>query len=62
MAAVRAGFDIRVGDTMGLATLQLPADNFAHSGGRTGARHTEHLGHMPTQMQWLQRAYPDATW
>ncbi|HBR38339.1 MAG TPA: phenylacetate-CoA oxygenase subunit PaaI, partial [Sulfitobacter pontiacus] len=25
-------------------------------------RHSEHLGHMLAQMQWLQRAYPDATW
>ncbi|MCP3877154.1 MAG: phenylacetate-CoA oxygenase subunit PaaI, partial [Sulfitobacter sp.] len=31
-------------------------------GGKSGKRHSEHLGHMLTQMQWLQRAYPDATW
>ncbi|MGB1096817.1 MAG: phenylacetate-CoA oxygenase subunit PaaI, partial [Paracoccaceae bacterium] len=24
--------------------------------------HSEHLGHLLTQMQWLQRAYPGATW
>jgi hypothetical protein len=30
-------------------------------GGKSGARHTEHLGHLLTQMQWLQRAYPGAT-
>lgn len=44
------------------ATLTKPEDDFAHKGGKTGTRHTEHLGHMLTQMQWLQRAYPDATW
>ena len=44
------------------ATLTLPDSRFAHQGGRTGARHSEHLGHMLTQMQWLQRAYPGATW
>lgn len=44
------------------ATLEIPADPFAHSGGKSGARHSEHLGHMLTQMQWLQRAYPGATW
>ncbi len=48
--------------TMAEATLTLPDSNFAHKGGRTGKQHTEHLGHMLTQMQWLQRAYPDATW
>ena len=44
------------------ATLDIPQDDFAHQGGRTGARHTEHLGHLLTQMQWLQRAYPGAKW
>lgn len=44
------------------ATLTIPDGTFAHSGGRTGTRHSEHLGHVLTQMQWLQRAYPGATW
>ena len=44
------------------ATLDIPVDGFAHHGGRTGVRHTEHLGHLLTQMQWLQRAYPGAKW
>jgi len=44
------------------ATLVKPQDDFGHKGGKSGKRHTEHLGHMLTQMQWLQRAYPDATW
>jgi ring-1,2-phenylacetyl-CoA epoxidase subunit PaaC len=44
------------------ATLTIPEDNFAHSGGKTGRQHTEHLGHMLAQMQWLQRAYPGASW
>ena len=40
----------------------VPETTFAHSGGRSGKRHSEHLGHLLTQMQWLQRAYPGATW
>ncbi len=47
---------------LGEATLTVPQDDFAHKGGRSGARHTEHLGHLLTQMQWLQRAYPGASW
>ena len=31
------------------------------SGGRSG-RHTEHLGHLLAELQFMQRAYPDATW
>lgn len=43
------------------ATLTLPESDFAHMGGLTG-RHSEHLGHMLAEMQFLQRAYPGATW
>ncbi|MCH2078205.1 MAG: phenylacetate-CoA oxygenase subunit PaaC [Rhodobacteraceae bacterium] len=44
------------------AALTLPEGDFAHKGGRTGFRHTEHLGHMLATMQILQRSYPGATW
>jgi ring-1,2-phenylacetyl-CoA epoxidase subunit PaaC len=44
------------------ATLIVPDSDFAHQGGKTGARHSEHLGHMLSTMQWMQRAYPGATW
>jgi ring-1,2-phenylacetyl-CoA epoxidase subunit PaaC len=43
------------------ATLKTPASNFAHQGGKSG-RHTEALGFILAQMQFLQRAYPDARW
>ena len=43
------------------ATLAVPSDDWAQRGGRQG-RHTEHLGHLLTEMQFLQRAYPDARW
>jgi ring-1,2-phenylacetyl-CoA epoxidase subunit PaaC len=43
------------------ATLQRPADAWMQSGGR-GGRHTEHLGYLLAEMQYLQRTYPGATW
>ena len=61
-ADLRPEFDKLVADVFSAATLAKPEDDFAHKGGKSGARHTEHLGHMLTEMQWLQRAYPDATW
>lgn len=61
-ASLRAKFDAQLADVLTAATLTKPEDDFAHKGGKSGVRHTEHLGHMLTQMQWLQRAYPDATW
>ncbi|MCC1492611.1 1,2-phenylacetyl-CoA epoxidase subunit PaaC [Cognatishimia sp. F0-27] len=44
------------------ATLSPPDTRTGQTGGRSGKRHSEHLGHMLTTMQWLQRAYPDARW
>jgi ring-1,2-phenylacetyl-CoA epoxidase subunit PaaC len=47
------------------ATLQVPAGVWMQgSGGRGGKQgiHTEHLGHLLAQMQFLQRAYPGARW
>lgn len=60
--ALRPAYDAFLAQVMTEATLTLPDTNFAHKGGKSGARHSEHLGHMLAQMQWLQRAYPDATW
>ena len=61
-AALRSDYDALILRVLGDATLTVPDSRFAHKGGRTGAMHTEHLGHLLTHMQWLQRAYPDATW
>lgn len=61
-SSLRAEYDAQLDAVLAEATLTKPEDDFAHKGGKTGVRHTEHLGHMLTQMQWLQRAYPDATW
>ena len=62
LTLLRQSFDARIADVMSEATLTLPENSFAHAGGKTGFRHSEHLGHLLTQMQWLQRAYPGATW
>ncbi|WP_417700387.1 1,2-phenylacetyl-CoA epoxidase subunit PaaC [Pseudophaeobacter sp.] len=61
-AALRSDYDALILRVLGDATLTVPDSRFAHKGGRTGAMHTEHLGHLLTHMQWLQRAYPGASW
>ncbi|MDP1762492.1 MAG: 1,2-phenylacetyl-CoA epoxidase subunit PaaC [Sediminibacterium sp.] len=43
------------------ATLPLPADTWMQSGGKEG-KHTEYLGFILADMQFLQRAYPGADW
>lgn len=43
------------------ATLQIPTNNWKHEGGRKGM-HSEHLGYILTEMQFIQRAYPNMEW
>ncbi len=43
------------------ATLSLPDDSWMASGGKQG-RHTEQLGFLLAEMQYLQRSFPGATW
>ena len=50
-----------IDDVLAEATLRRPENIHMTSGGREGI-HTEHLGHLLSDMQYLQRAYPDAKW
>jgi len=43
------------------ATLKKPETVFFKTGSRNGI-HSEHLGHLLTEMQYLQRTYPNAEW
>jgi ring-1,2-phenylacetyl-CoA epoxidase subunit PaaC len=43
------------------ATLTLPQPGWAQRGGKRGI-HSEHLGYILSDLQFLQRAYPNATW
>lgn len=43
------------------ATLTLPGDQWMLSGGKQG-QHSEHLGFLLAEMQYLQRSFPGATW
>jgi ring-1,2-phenylacetyl-CoA epoxidase subunit PaaC len=43
------------------AGLTVPEKTFMQSGGKEGT-HTEHLGYILAELQYLQRAYPGASW
>ena len=43
------------------ATLQIPEQSWMQQGGKQG-QHTEHLGFLLTEMQYLQRTYPNSKW
>ncbi len=43
------------------ASLPVPDKTFMQSGGKEG-KHTEQLGYILTELQYMQRAYPNAEW
>ena len=43
------------------ATLALPGGDWMQQGGRDG-RHSEHLGHLLSELQSMPRTFPGATW
>ncbi|MCS3508537.1 1,2-phenylacetyl-CoA epoxidase subunit PaaC [Achromobacter sp. JUb104] len=65
LSALRAPWLAHVREVLEEATLTVPdetaANHLAYRGGRQG-RHTEELGYVLAEMQYLPRAYPGATW
>jgi ring-1,2-phenylacetyl-CoA epoxidase subunit PaaC len=51
----------RVQNVLKEATLEVPENNWAISGGKRG-EHSEHLGYILSDLQYLQRTYPGAEW
>ena len=43
------------------ATLALPKSGWMQQGGRSG-KHSEHLGHLLSELQSMQRTFPGAAW
>ncbi|MBL7683753.1 MAG: phenylacetate-CoA oxygenase subunit PaaC [Flavipsychrobacter sp.] len=59
--AIKTQWQKRVDAVLEEATLSIPANAWMHSGGKEG-RHSEHLGYILTELQFMQRAYPDMEW
>ena len=60
-AALKADWQEAVKATLAEATLEMPEEDWSIRGGRQGM-HTEHLGHMLSSLQFVQRAYPGQEW
>lgn len=62
---LRSLWEERVGEVLAEARLSAPLDAaqapWMQKGGKDG-RHTEHLGFLLAEMQFLQRAYPNCEW
>jgi ring-1,2-phenylacetyl-CoA epoxidase subunit PaaC len=60
-AALKDAWLKKVSDVFEEATLPVPANTFMQTGGKEG-KHTEHLGYILTELQYMQRTYPGAEW
>ncbi len=60
-AALRAHWLKTVSAVVSDATLALPGTGWMQKGGRSG-RHSEHLGHLLSELQSMQRTFPGASW
>lgn len=50
-----------MGNILKQATITLPDNSWTVRGGRAGY-HTEHLGHLLSELQYMQRSYPGLQW
>lgn len=60
-AVVRPAWEATMETVLARATLSRPEPGWPRSGGRAG-RHGEEFGHLLSELQYLQRAHPGATW
>jgi ring-1,2-phenylacetyl-CoA epoxidase subunit PaaC len=60
-AAIRPVWEQTIDRVFAEALLVRPRDGWMQTGGRRG-EHSEHLGHLLAHLQFMQRAYPNATW
>jgi ring-1,2-phenylacetyl-CoA epoxidase subunit PaaC len=60
-AGIKARWSKTLDHVFDEAALTRPRDGYMQSGGRSG-RHSEHLGFILTELQFLQRTYPGAKW
>jgi len=58
---LHASWKNHVGLILSEATIEIPDHNWQQGGGRKGV-HSEHLGYLLAEMQYMQRAYPGMEW
>ena len=61
MEGLEEDWEKSVGEVLSEATLTIPTNNWKQEGGRKGM-HSEHLGYILAELQYMQRAYPGLEW
>ena len=58
---IKKDWFLKVKEVLEEATLPIPEKIFMQTGGKEG-KHTEHLGYILTELQYMQRTYPGCEW
>jgi len=61
ITTIKTAWHNRVDAVLQQASLQAPPTGWMHKGGKDG-KHTEHLGYILAELQFMQRAYPGMEW
>jgi ring-1,2-phenylacetyl-CoA epoxidase subunit PaaC len=61
LTSVKNSWLQKVREIMYMATLKIPENDYQLTGGKEG-KHTEHMGYILAEMQFLPATYPDARW
>lgn len=62
LKALQPAYNAKVEEILQEATLQKPEVKYMQSGGKDGRMHSEHLGFILAELQFVQRAYPNMEW
>lgn len=61
VSQLKEAFYKKVSAILEESTLQTPAIEYFQKGGKQGI-HSEHMGYILTELQYMQRTYPNMTW
>lgn len=61
VSVLRGTYYQRVHDVLNEATISIPDVKYFQKGGKQG-KHSEHMGYILTEMQYMQRTFPNMTW
>lgn len=61
LAELKEGYKNEVTELLKEATLIIPENTFYQNGGKEGI-HTEHMGYLLADLQYMQRSYPNMNW
>ncbi|MBV6655969.1 MAG: phenylacetate-CoA oxygenase subunit PaaC [Mameliella sp.] len=62
LTQLQPAYHAKVDEILSAATLAKPEVKYLHSGGKNGKMHSEYLGYILAELQFIQRAYPNMEW